>query len=752
MSQTKKVGIIVPIYNVEKYLRQCLESIIHQTYKSLEILLINDGSTDSSLRIAKEYAQKDSRIIIIDKENGGQASARNVGIEFLSGEIFYRCKVADCHSENKARNDEEEATLHSYKIIGENPYQIHAIYSLKSLLEIPTIDYLQFVDSDDYIELDCVEQCVPRMRDIDILWFDAKTFLDGVKKSDWKSNLYHFSYTQEVILSKKDWAIRLFERKLYWFYYAWQGMINFHFLTNTKLRFLNGIIQEDDMFGILLFAQSNHIYVYPKKLYHYRIRANSTMNYDNNLQTKVAGFFAKNTEAFKDNYSKRAYHKASSFMQTALSIDTFLQNSQDERVKHIISKYLMPTYTFYAHKILYFSQDPLNLIPEFQKLQKYLEDLNFHLFADGFLKDELIYKLGSVSLNLLKNPKRIVSLPNTLRKMIHNAKEAQKAYQANVTKYQLNLPNFRKLVNNSKELKTRRHLSYKLGDCILKAHKMRYFGGYLWLPFGAAFNLINFKPYKQKKDSILLNSMNRLINEVSHLNWQIWSKDIGNHSSDFFTKLQSLGISVEFQDIFIQMLEGGKLVMSYTKDKKWLDLLIECKAQIHYFEPNPAIFKFYKEKYQESNNVIFYPNALSNVEQVQIQARDNRGNGIHPSIYYASDNTYEAKSLSISEVLQKFSNLYLLILELDFETCVILEELIKSKEYLKISYIFCKVNAIFAESQKFKSLKQIIDSTPPPDNILYFVKEMKDEQNTEFYYKTGNIESERYKTISLRTI
>uniref|UniRef100_UPI003A8A7744 glycosyltransferase family 2 protein n=4 Tax=Helicobacteraceae TaxID=72293 RepID=UPI003A8A7744 len=81
MSQTKKVAIIIPIYNVEKFLNECLDSIVNQTYTNLEILLINDGSTDSSLQIAKEYAQKDSRITIIDKENGGQANARNAGIE-----------------------------------------------------------------------------------------------------------------------------------------------------------------------------------------------------------------------------------------------------------------------------------------------------------------------------------------------------------------------------------------------------------------------------------------------------------------------------------------------------------------------------------------------------------------------------------------------------------------------------------------------------------------------------------------------
>ena len=79
----KKVAVIIPIYNVEKYLEDCLHSIIHQTYKNLEIILIDDGSTDASATIAKKYFDKDKRITIIFKSNGGQGSARNAGIEYI---------------------------------------------------------------------------------------------------------------------------------------------------------------------------------------------------------------------------------------------------------------------------------------------------------------------------------------------------------------------------------------------------------------------------------------------------------------------------------------------------------------------------------------------------------------------------------------------------------------------------------------------------------------------------------------------
>ncbi|ECL3793893.1 glycosyltransferase, partial [Campylobacter jejuni] len=75
--QDKKVGIVIPIYNVEKYLDECLQSVIDQTYTNLSIVLVNDGSNDNSLSIAKKYALQDERIIIIDKKNGGLSSARN---------------------------------------------------------------------------------------------------------------------------------------------------------------------------------------------------------------------------------------------------------------------------------------------------------------------------------------------------------------------------------------------------------------------------------------------------------------------------------------------------------------------------------------------------------------------------------------------------------------------------------------------------------------------------------------------------
>ena len=84
----QKVSIVVPVYNVEKYLKRCVDSLIEQSYSNLEILLVDDGSKDSSLSICKEYELKDSRIRVFHKENEGLGLTRNYGIERATGEYI----------------------------------------------------------------------------------------------------------------------------------------------------------------------------------------------------------------------------------------------------------------------------------------------------------------------------------------------------------------------------------------------------------------------------------------------------------------------------------------------------------------------------------------------------------------------------------------------------------------------------------------------------------------------------------------
>lgn len=94
------ITILVPFYNVEKYIKQCIESIINQTYKNLEIILIDDGSTDNSLKICKEFQKIDSRINIIKKKHKGVSSSRNIGIKIAHGEYIMFIDSDDFVSKN----------------------------------------------------------------------------------------------------------------------------------------------------------------------------------------------------------------------------------------------------------------------------------------------------------------------------------------------------------------------------------------------------------------------------------------------------------------------------------------------------------------------------------------------------------------------------------------------------------------------------------------------------------------------------
>lgn len=107
MQNNIKVSILVPIYNVEKYLSECLDSIINQTLKDIEIICINDGSTDNSLKILRDYEKKDNRIKIIDKPNSGYGASMNIGLNIAQGEY-----IGVVESDDFAQNDMFE-TLYS---------------------------------------------------------------------------------------------------------------------------------------------------------------------------------------------------------------------------------------------------------------------------------------------------------------------------------------------------------------------------------------------------------------------------------------------------------------------------------------------------------------------------------------------------------------------------------------------------------------------------------------------------------------
>lgn len=138
-----KISVIVPIYNVEKFLKRCLDSIINQTYNNLEIILINDGSPDDCHKICEEYKNKDERIIYISKKNEGVSATRNIGLEIASGEY-----IAFVDSDDYIENDmfevlyndliKYDADLSYCQIINRNvvPFNDNILMTSQEALEI----------------------------------------------------------------------------------------------------------------------------------------------------------------------------------------------------------------------------------------------------------------------------------------------------------------------------------------------------------------------------------------------------------------------------------------------------------------------------------------------------------------------------------------------------------------------------------------------------------------------------------------
>ena len=121
----KLVSIIVPIYNVEQFLDRCIDSVVKQTYKNLEIILVNDGSTDSSLEICKRWKNKDKRIILVNKKNGGLSDARNSGIDKSNGEFLYFLDSDDFIENNTIELMMKKMAEHNSEIVISNRYHYY---------------------------------------------------------------------------------------------------------------------------------------------------------------------------------------------------------------------------------------------------------------------------------------------------------------------------------------------------------------------------------------------------------------------------------------------------------------------------------------------------------------------------------------------------------------------------------------------------------------------------------------------------
>lgn len=214
-----KVSVIIPVYNVEDYLAECLESVIGQTYGSLEIICIDDCSTDSSRAILTRYQQRDSRIIILENgKNGGLAYTRNVGLERADGE------------------------------------------------------YVLFVDSDDAIAQDLVERCMQVVSGCDMVCFDYEQIAAGAEiiERQYAYKVKDGLYTGEDFFTESVGTNSVI-------FSAWSKLYRRSFLVDNHISFYNGILYEDMLFSFQCYIKAKKIYSLNSKLYRYRVRNTSIM-------------------------------------------------------------------------------------------------------------------------------------------------------------------------------------------------------------------------------------------------------------------------------------------------------------------------------------------------------------------------------------------------------------------------------------------------------------------------------------------
>lgn len=392
-----KVGIIIPIYNVENYLKECISSVINQTYKNIDIILINDGSTDcNSFNIAKEFAKIDERIILIDKENGGLGNARNVGINWLLKKY-------------KIQNNNLQDGLIKADIVNNDEHRLKHIYSQKPIVQINDVDYILYLDSDDYLVNNAVYECVKVARDNDIIWFDFKFFYDEIKEQDKKTHHEQYNINHSYKITANEWLTLLEQndKKMFWF--GRHGMVSLKYLQNIKLEFINDIIHEDHYYGKILFIQAKSIYILNKQLYVYRIRPNSIMAYDekiniSNLSKSVAYLY----DLFNQDIIKaKQYYKDASLAITAIRVhnDVLRLKINDELKNKFIKIFYRPLIRW-LKEINNYEIDPLNV-----KNQA----LN--------LLPELVYKYENSNQNILQNNKNLKNKKISIIMPIYNIQE-----------------------------------------------------------------------------------------------------------------------------------------------------------------------------------------------------------------------------------------------------------------------------------------------------------------------------------------
>ncbi|MDR1958916.1 MAG: glycosyltransferase [Planctomycetaceae bacterium] len=210
---TPIVTIIIPVYNVELYLRECLDSVVNQTLRNIQIVCVNDGSTDGSFAILEEYAAKDPRILLINGKNSGLSAARNTAITLAKGEYIY------------------------------------------------------FIDSDDWAELTLCEKAynkaVQSGADITFFFFRRCGNLKGIPRFD------------KIPLDDKTTPEE--KSEILEYAYAWTKLYSTGFLKKNRITFPVNLCFEDVLFHWKTMVLADKVAVLPETLYNYRIRSGSIL-------------------------------------------------------------------------------------------------------------------------------------------------------------------------------------------------------------------------------------------------------------------------------------------------------------------------------------------------------------------------------------------------------------------------------------------------------------------------------------------
>ena len=209
-----KVSIIIPVYNAEAYLERCLESVVNQTLKEIEIIIVNDGSTDNSLSICKRFAKEDSRIRILNQKNCGNGNARNQGIKTAQGE------------------------------------------------------YIGFIDSDDWIDLNFYEKLynTTQKYNSDI------AFADFIRKGKNKHKIRINLKEEKCYTSLRD---KIDACKSLTLGCVWNKIYRKELILNNKIEFPEGKFYEDGIFAMQAIYYANSIISTPNTYYYYFVNPNS---------------------------------------------------------------------------------------------------------------------------------------------------------------------------------------------------------------------------------------------------------------------------------------------------------------------------------------------------------------------------------------------------------------------------------------------------------------------------------------------